>query len=565
MFRRRKRADVRLPSLPLGTATSTSTAARRPAAAPAAVSPRRGARRSALVAVLVVLCAPFVVAPAAQSRPVTLPTESMPSASDIVIHKLAQPEEPGDPATGLEQEVPGAAISGVTFSATQVPGIDLTAPSGWADAASLPVSEAIRATEGLAAAATTTTDAAGTGTLTDLPAGLYLVRETAAPAGVLSADPFLVTSPMPHQGRWLATIHVYPKNAVASISLAVEDSPAIDASNPVDWRSSSTIPAVDTLNRYLITNTLDPALRLVGGAAAVRVHVPWGIATADEAQVYLDTMSGADCAPSARTRAPEATCVSIRVEFTAAGLTKLEEARRSDPAASVQVRYQTTVDPAVNARGNGVFRNHAALAAGSPAGGTTTPSASQVTKFGPLVLQARDRDNKAVTLPGVTFQLFASKEDAQNRVNPLTVWGRTEWTTDANGQVLLDGLRFSDFADGLDQPAGGALYRPYLAVVIGAPYGWSYNPQPLTGLVETTEVPAVLTAELWRVGGGTVPGGNGGEGGGGHGGHGGSGGSGGPGLPATGANVVGAAILGLALIWFGVIVARRRRPAADER
>lgn len=469
----------------------------------------------------------------------------MPGSAEIVIHKLVQPEDFGDPASGLPQEVVGTPISGVTFTATPVPGVDLSALTGQVgDLAEYPLDQAIAETQGLMPSATSTTDGEGVAILGDLAPALYLVSETSVPSGVVLADPFLVLAPMPHDGSWLDTIHVYPKNSVASVSLAVFDESVIDIAEPVRWQSTSSIPLVGALTRYQVANFIDPSLVVVGGAGSVQVQVPWGTATATEytAQIVMVPVGsrGGWAAGGAGLRPV------ILVDFTAEGLANLDRAQRADPGAKVQVSYQTVMADTGDSGGDGIFRNEAVLAAGSSSEAAVSATVVQVTKFGPLTLQARDRDNRPVMIPGVRFQMFASAEDAASRRNPLTIRGREEWTTDEVGQVMFEGLRFSDFANGADQPLGGPLSRPYFAAVVAAPSGWKYSETPLSGVVQSTTDPVVLTAELWKSGSGS---GTGPEGG----------------LPVTGTALAGTALLAGALIFLGAAVLKRKRGVEDAR
>ena len=122
---------------------------------------------------------------------------------------------------------------GVVFTVTRVEGVDLSTASGWALANDY--ARDLASTLGHLGAQVTTppTDAAGSTTLTRLPVGLYLVRQSAAlhPDGTVDpsvsrAGDFLVTLPMTDpvtRTNWVYDLDVYPKFSRVGIALRVAD------------------------------------------------------------------------------------------------------------------------------------------------------------------------------------------------------------------------------------------------------------------------------------------------------------------------------------------------------
>ncbi|MGO4587192.1 SpaH/EbpB family LPXTG-anchored major pilin, partial [Arthrobacter sp. 2RAF6] len=166
----------------------------------------------------------------------------------LTIHKYEKPATP----TNLPND--GTALSaaqlqgltpmaGVTFTVQKVNNIDLTTNAGWTAAAALTPAQA--AAQAASPGTTTTTGAAGTATLGNLPLGLYLVTETGYPAGVTPSAPFLVTLPTtdPAGGNgWLYDVNVYPKNAVTTATKTVNDASVLKLGDNVQWTITSDIP-----------------------------------------------------------------------------------------------------------------------------------------------------------------------------------------------------------------------------------------------------------------------------------------------------------------------------------
>lgn len=381
------------------------------------------------------------------------------AVSELVIHRLTQPDPSGHSGTGLPQDVSGTPVVGAVFTATPVPGFDLADRDDWNAAAELTVSEARQLSEGVPAAASgTTTAPAGVVSLRGLPVALYLVQETSTPSGVIPVPAFLMTLPHHDGDTWLTTVHVYPKSASVAIDLTVDDAGAVTYADPVTWISRSTLPA-DT-DHYLVRNLIDPRLQLVGGIDDIDVSFdcvqcshPF---STDDIEVRIAQVDGR-------------TAIDVELRQRGRALAAASPAPAVD---ALVVRYRTTVAGVGDAR-NGSFSSAAQVFPTSQliATGQAAGSDTAVTKFGPLQLRAVERADRSEPVAGVRFQLFASEADARQQTDPVVLDGADTWTTGNDGVVHLDGLRFSEFVNGLHREPADSLHRTYYIAVVGTPAG----------------------------------------------------------------------------------------------
>lgn len=520
----------------------------------AALASRARTLAAALAAVLVAALT-LGLFTATSARAVEFPTGPF----SIEVHKYEQPVVPGDPATGLPLD-PSALpstdpVPGATFTATRVPGIDVSTTAGQQAAALLtPAAAEALIPTGTPADATDTTDALGNATLAGLPAGLYLVRETVVPSGFIGAADFLVILPLTNpdtRDSWLSTVHVYPKNQSldAGTVLQVTDENVWACQDPVTWNPIATIPAGDPITGYVIQNLLDPGLEFVGTLSDVTVQVTGTtVAEGSDYIVRAATIDGRE---------------AFEVAFTAAGRAKLVAARAADPDARVTVGYQTIV------RGDapGEYTNEMRLLPTAQAiadAGTTnalfsgetpiagalfraTPSTSPslistaTVKFGALLVIVEENGNPGNRIPGATIQLFRSEADAAARINPIECAGETSWVSDANGEVLIPCLRLSNFQNGLELAPGDPAVRDYWVAMTGVPSGWTGSGAAVPAKVTSTSTthPAIVELVLKRSGGGGD-------------------------LPVTGAQITGIAMLGILLLGAGAFFWLRRRDRDDE-
>lgn len=450
------------------------------------------------------------------------------AVTEIVVHKFEEPIEPGTPANGLPQDTTGLTpVNGATFTATRIPGIDLTTNAGQQQAAALTIADAAALVAGLAPDATGTTgsggEPVGVTTLGPLGVGLYFVKETVTPAGFVGAASFIVALPLTHPvelDRWLTTVHVYPKNARAHIELDVIDADAVKLGDEVEWISRSDIPPLSNIDGYRVVQQIDPKLVLIDNGEHVKVSLDApGAPTLVEGVDYTIVVS-----PDRRT---------VTVDFTERGREVLAEVNEQHPGAEVRIDYRTTVLAEGDLYNKALLYPSKATIDGDP-GAPDPLEAVNHTKWGPLSVLVHEYGNPSNLIPGARFELFRTEEDARARRNPIVVEGVQEWTTDAQGRLIINGLRFSDFANGLDRETSDPLYRLYWAVPTHIPSGWVWvDDRPLAGAVNSSVEFQTLIFEVKL----------------------------GNDLPVTGGQIAGAAILAVLLLGGGaaLLLARRRR------
>ncbi|WP_448656657.1 SpaH/EbpB family LPXTG-anchored major pilin [Microbacterium lacticum] len=458
---------------------------------------RARAAAAALAALAVVLLALWGGAqPSRADQPA--PSIDPAAATAIEIHKLRQPDGLLPPATGLVQDTAGLApVAGAVFTATLVPGLDLTTDAGQRAAAQLTAGQAEVLISGVAPSARATTDNNGNASLSGLQVGMYLVREVGTPTGYTPSVPFLVPLPLTvpdTRAGWLYTVHVYPKNAYAGVALSVIDHDAVTLGDTVRWQSQSDIPHVPVLDGYRLVQRLDARLNLVGGAD---VSILCNVALAGGA--CPRPVEGVDY-----TMSYDGSARLLTVNFTPAGRAMLAHTAGLDPAARVVVSYRTAVLAGGELSSESIlYASDAAIRGGS--GAPAPVSDSAMTKWGPLAVVVHERGRPDHLISGAALRLYRTADDAAAGRNPIVVNGVSTWTTDAQGRVDIPGLRFSGFVDGLDRELSDPLYRYYYAVPISFPSGYTGSTAPLRTIVASTTDAQVVTVEVWRTGDGALP------------------------------------------------------------
>lgn len=492
---------------------------------------------------LLALIAALLIGMLAVATPATAFAAPQPEGPfTLEITKLEQPETLGDPATGLpivDAATKSPPVAGATFAAWRVPGIDLTSNEGQQEAAALTAEQASSLVDTSSTpAARDTTRETGDATLSGLAQGLYYVVETAVPDGYVGSAPFLVALPLTNpdtHDSWLSTVHVYPKNARVGITLDVNDAKAVRIGDTVEWTSRSDIPRSSTIDGYRVVQEIDPALRVLTGNNEGDSRGP---AVSIDAAGAPRLTPGTDYTLTVKPASSDSHGPRITVDFLPAGLAKLAKY----PGSKVVIDYRTEVLRSGELSNTAVLYPSKAAIAGDDGVGAP-PTATAETKWGPIAVRTFERGNPKHLIPGATFKLYLSAADARNGTNAVTVAGVNTWTSDNAGMVTIDGLRFSNFANGLDRAPGDPLYRYYYLMPTSFPTGWTGEKTPLRGSVISAEEPQVLELELWRPGSSNGGGSDHGNGG----------------LANTGAQITGLVLLGVALLGGGALLVLRRR------
>ena len=499
-----------------------------------------------------------LTAPAAFADPVIDPNHT---PGSLTIYKYETPN--GGSVVGDGQALPSSVtgawtpIPGVTFTVRQVVGIDLTENSGWQDASAL--HDVFDGTDGSITGAGYTfgapatpdqsvTTATGLQKFSSLPIGLYIVTETGAPTDLPTgttltpAAPFLVSIPISSDGtveapaptkddgstNWLYNVTVYPKNAVSTATKTVTDAGVIprDANSvwtisgsikgvPVDLDGDGNISGVEEENNikgYTIEDQLPEALDYQ--SYTLKIVDPENTPAGDVTLVAGTDFTFTAPVHAGSTPPPAPNGNTLTIDFLdAATATANHGVHLLMQNAGGNKKIVLTVT--TKALESGVFSNTADLYPNGkinwdpnvPGGKITTPPAVQ--KFGGVEIRKTDdkTGDQQKTLDGAVFEVYTglNSDGTPDPTKKVTIDGVSQWvsgTPAANagtGVVTIDGLRYSDWADGkqiVDTNADGKItdeagYNQYYLVEVKAPEGYSLlaKAQPFT-----VEAPASTVA-----------------------------------------------------------------------
>lgn len=378
----------------------------------------RGLRRLAALSALAVGLLGFA-APASAAVGPNIDAEDV---GTITLHKFEQPTPNGQPADGTATDTTGLTpIDGVVFQYQPVAGVDLTTNDGWDRAAEIAGGSSLVPPEALGTAVQfPATDANGTTSLSNLPLGLYLISEVSHPDDsniVKAIDPFYLTVPLPTVGEtpgWNYDIHVYPKNAVADLpTKAVDDAAAISLGDEVDFLIDIKVPAfqsVEQLTNFVLTDGLDPRLEYVSAAVTL----------SNAANTVVPLTEGTDFTLS--------TTNPVTVTFLGAGLTKLYNAPNGN--VNVTITVKVVGDPGL---GDGSIENDAWVNVND----NDFQTNEVTTTWMPVKVLKHAEGDSSNGLAGAVFEVY----DAATDGNLLAFNGVTQFTTDANGELILPGLK----------------------------------------------------------------------------------------------------------------------------
>ncbi|WP_194420362.1 SpaH/EbpB family LPXTG-anchored major pilin [Microbacterium abyssi] len=411
----------------------------------------------------------------------------------LTVHKYEkQDTASGLPNNGTEVTVPGyQALEGVEFTIQQVEGIDLATNAGWADANALTAGfadAAPRYTEQavdaitaqgrtLGAAEADTTDASGEAFFGDLDLGLYLVSETSYPGGVTPSAPFLVTVPVTDPENlddWLYDVHVYPKNSVTAAQKTVTDADDIALGDEIEFTITSDISNEASIDGYRVVDALNSALDYTG--TAVTLSNGTAITAGTHFTVAHDEVTN-----------------TVTVDFTAAGRLMLA----ANHTAQVLVEITTTANAVAEISNSAYIYPNAGsfdVDPGDPNGPQVTPPI--ITKWGSFEIQKLDETG--TQLAGAEFSVFDSEADARAGVKAIELDGQTVHAVDGNGILTLSGLRYSDWADGV-QIAEEADYQTYWLVETTAPEGYELLAAPVEFTVTAATTATGVDLEVENV------------------------------------------------------------------
>ena len=423
-------------------------------------------------------------------------TERAPSLVDldatrtgsITIHKLVKDDTNGTTAgNGLEDATAtGTPLDGATFTVEKLTNVDLTTQAGWEKLAGYNGNVDTAKADGVDAAVAKTTAGGGLAVFDGLPLGAYLVTETATPPGYVGSKPFIITVPMTHPtdlNKWVYDVHAYPKNSKAGIEKTVNDADTPAIGSAISYTLKSDVPAAEALAYYDVVDQYDKRVELPEAKIALKIidGKTGEVALVKDTDYKLIAADGSDGKTKFWT-----------AEFTEAGRKKLVENRKDDNT-KVQMDLSGTVKDKVEA--DGLFKNKAILLPNAPSNGWTPgsgtvpppdyPNSEVVSKFGKVKITKVSAKDTAAKLQGAEFEVYQCTPQSTPTANfesvdatldkKLSPAGTSTYTTDANGEVTIDGLRNNDWEN------NEAVTNPgwYCLVETKAPDGFELQTRPI--------------------------------------------------------------------------------------
>lgn len=444
----------------------------------------------------------------------------------VTIHTSEQGGIIGAPADGLRrtdlETAPG--LPGTTFRARHVVSaklglkgfsLNLATSTGWANASKLDYDAAAGQWwyDGQQATVqygdlsqTASTGPAGgeyePAVFESLPVGVYMFEEVASAGAAKDTVPWVMTVPRTHpvdRDSWLYDLHVYPKYSLLDFTKTVDDRSAAAAGDVIEWTMMAGVPRIahanmtDEASRFLapplfiIKDRLDP--RLVSAEDPVTVTLDGstvGLVPSDY-QIGWKEIGGSQ---------------EMTLTFLETGRARLGEAiSLADDPEGVKVRVTIRSrlrSVEVGALGDGLISSPAELFTSLRAFAENTPlvSSEPMTKWGDVLLEKVDAVDVTKKLEGAEFTLHRTRAEALSGANPLTVGGRSVFTTGADGTVRIIGLRYSGWTQNGVVSSDVEGWTSYWAVEQKAPVGYELLTAPVEFTVDQIDQPLELATRI---------------------------------------------------------------------
>lgn len=307
-------------------------------------------------------------------------------------------------------------------------------------------------------AKTATTDSNGLASLTELPLGLYLVREADISQATINGKPanitqksadFLVTLPSTNaEGTaWAYTVAAYPKNQVGTVAKTVDKDNA-GVGEDVTYTITARVPEnVKPGTGTGTTQSLLTKFQVHDTLAEVLDYKSLSVAGLKADTDYKLTQKGQDVTVDFNMGTAEAPVYSEAVQALAG--------KNAVITLTATVNKNATTEP---------FKNKAIANAGE----ATYESAEVQTKVGSLKITKEDADSKA-PLEGATFELYTDEACTKPVDAPYQDGTQTYTvTTGADGTASFTGLKFGTYyAKEVQAPAGYNLLAGPVKVTVG--------------------------------------------------------------------------------------------------
>ncbi|WP_066524411.1 SpaH/EbpB family LPXTG-anchored major pilin [Corynebacterium bouchesdurhonense] len=432
----------------------------------------------------------------------------------LTIFKKADPKETHTSTGEVDSSATGTSLDGVEFTLYKVPGYDLTKNDQLVKASNLKVSD-VKPGEGDVVSVQTTANG-GKATWTDLPVGVYYLRETKPAEGYSPAADSLVFVPMTRNNdantgggtQWLYDITAYPKNrkntnpekSVTDTGKNVGDK----VTYTVDTYAQYVDPDTQYRTFYRVEDNLDPALSTTADKVTVASTPNREFVKDKDYTVSVAKVDGRD---------------QVLVKFTKEGIAKIDNGDK----------ITVTIEATVNSKpGNGDLKNVAQHYENNPNDSQehdkdgTPPETPKNTPeihtfFGDLEFTKVNSTGKG--LKDAEFKVFGIKGDQTcaaldtknlgENAKEQTAAGKTTWVSDDTGKVTITGLHANNIANwGYDaeknQFTTANEWTSYCLVETKSPAGYELLAQPIEFKINANR----NEAGVWTVANGSVKVGN---------------------------------------------------------
>ncbi|MBG9345391.1 fimbrial assembly protein [Corynebacterium diphtheriae] len=385
----------------------------------------------------------------------------------ITIHKRdLNGDKPGENATGdvIAEKVPGKPLGGVTFQIQKV-NLDLKKNADWAR-----IPKDVAGAEGIGfdqsfgtgGFLTQETDTVnGEAKFTQLPLGIYVVRETKAPDGVVKGAPFLASVPMTDSAgkAWDYEVDVYPKNTKVKAEKEVSDADK-NHGDQITYTLKTPIPALltdtATVKRYKVSDDYDETkVKPNTDSMALYIGDPNGKAEEGE---KID--------PSAY----EITDNAGKVEVVFKNFDKLNKAAK----AGGKVVF-TVIPATVNKidASDAEIINKAQVTFNNPSNDSETediniPTNEVRTYLGSVEVTKKDAGEKDKVLKGAKFELYKSSDQKCDGVGETRILEDQNLVTGEDGKLTIKGLHVTNLEDAVK-----VINNQYCLKEVEAPAGYA--------------------------------------------------------------------------------------------